>query len=136
MNRITNIDPQIKSLLDEPMPRDLHAKIMKRVFIAGYGRYLYLSTAVLFVNLAVLGVELYRRLVELNVAQTFQNLAETFTFSTAYLQLAATTLYNVLPFQSIIATGVTAGLCAYMAYVFVKFHQNPKSIGMFKNLMP
>ncbi len=126
---------RIKDLEDMPMPKELHAKIMKRVFIASYGKYLYLATAILFVNLTVLSMDLYRRLVELDVAKTVDTLVSDFAFSVTYLQSALSTLYTGLPVQSILATGVTAALCAYMTHLFVKLHRNPQSIGMFRNML-
>jgi hypothetical protein len=104
-------DPHMKALDEVEMPRDLHAKIMKRVFIAGYGRYLYLSSAVLFINLGVLSFELYRKLASIDYAQ----LSESFTMPA---------LYAALPVQTMVATGITAALCAYMVSLFMKLHNN------------
>ena len=108
-------DPHMKALEEMEMPRDLHAKIMKRVFIAGYGRYLYLSSAVLFINLGVLSFELYRRLASVDYAKLGESLSESFAWST---------VYQTLPIQTMIATGITAALCAYMVSLFMKLHNN------------
>lgn len=112
----------MKSLEEMEMPKDLHAKIMKRVFIAGYGRYLYLSSAVLFVNLGVLSFELYRKLVSIDYAKLGESLSESFSWST---------LYATLPVQTMIATAITAALCAYMANLFMKLHNNSMSFAFF-----
>jgi hypothetical protein len=134
MNNKT-FDFRVDNLPDEPIPRDLHAKIMKRVFIAGYGKYLYLSTGILFTNLAVLGAELYRKLSEIEIAETVRAAAGQFAFTPGYIQSAIGSLYDVLPVQSIVATSITACLCAYMSYLFVKFHRDPQSIGFFRGLL-
>lgn len=130
-----NFQPKSDLLEDIPMPRDLHSKIMKRVFIAGYGKYLYLSTAVLFVNFGVLSVELYRKLAEVRFGSVVKSLAESFAPTSAYLQSSLATLYDVLPIQSALATGITAALCGYMAFLFVKFHRDPQSVGIFRNML-
>jgi hypothetical protein len=114
-------DPHMKALDEVEMPRDLHAKIMKRVFIAGYGRYLYLSSAVLFINLGVLSFELYRKLASIDYAR----LSESFTMPA---------LYAALPVQTIVATGITAALCAYMVSLFMKLHNNSMNLSFFRGL--
>ena len=134
-NLTMNFEPKRDLLEDIPMPRDLHSKIMKRVFIAGYGKYLYLSASILFVNLGVLGLELYRKLAEIDLAPVLRGLSESFAPTPAYIQSTIATLYDVLPMQSILATGITATLCAYMAYLFVKFHRDPQSVGIFRSVM-
>jgi hypothetical protein len=117
-------DPHMKSLEEMEMPRDLHAKIMKRVFIAGYGRYLYLSSAVLFINLAVLSFELYRKLASVDYGRLAESLSESFAWST---------VYQTLPIQTMVATGITAALCAYMTSLFMKLHTNSSmSFGFFR----
>jgi hypothetical protein len=128
--------PQTDLLADIPMPRDLHSKIMKRVFIAGYGKYLYLSTAVLFVNLGVLSVELYRKLAEVRFGSLVKELSASFVPSASYFQSSVSALYEALPLQSVLATSITAALCTYMAFLFVKFHRDPQSVGIFRSIMP
>jgi hypothetical protein len=134
-NLTLDFEPKTSLLEDVPMPRDLHSKIMKRVFIAGYGKYLYLSTSILFVNFGVLGVELYRKLAEVRFGSVVRNLIEGFTPSAAYMQDSLATLYSVLPMQSVLATGITACLCAYMASLFVRFHRDPASVGFFRSVV-
>ncbi len=125
-----------KDLLDDvPMPRDLHSKIMKRVFVASYGKYLFAATAILFVNFMVLSVELYRRIKEVHVEEMIQALSQNLAFSPSYVSHAAQTLYAALPVQSIVATLVTASLCAYMTLVIIKFNKNPRSMGLIGNLV-
>lgn len=125
-----------KDLLDDvPMPRDLHSKIMKRVFVASYGKYLFAATTILFVNFMVLSVELYRRIKEVHVEEMVQTLSQNLSFSPSYVSHAALTLYNALPVQSIVATTVTASLCAYMTLVIIRFNRNPRSMGFIGNLV-
>lgn len=61
----TNIDPSLNSIPEAEYPAHLHGRIMKRVFFAGYGRYLFLSSGVLFLNLGVLGHDLWRTAMEI-----------------------------------------------------------------------
>jgi hypothetical protein len=132
---IKTTDTLLSSLREESMPPNLHAKIMKRVFIASYGKYLYLSTGILFTNLAVLGTELYRKLSEIEVSSVVSDVAANFSFSPSYLQSAAHSLYKVLPMQSMAATFLTAALCGYMTLVFMRFRRDPQSIGFFRNMV-
>lgn len=125
-----------KDLLDDvPMPRDLHSKIMKRVFIASYSKYLFAATIILFVNLIVVSIELYRRIKEVQVEEVVKALSQNLAFSPAYVGHAAQTLYAALPVQSIVATLVTAGLCTYMTLVIIRFNKNPRSMGFIGNLV-
>ncbi len=124
-----------KDLLEDvPLPRDLHSKIMKRVFVASYGKYLFAATTILFVNLGVLSVELYRRISDVNFKEMAETLSQNIAFSPAYIGHATQTLYAALPVQSIFATLVTAALCTYMTFVILKFYKDPRSVGLFRNL--
>lgn len=132
-----SVDLQTKRdlLEDVPMPRDLHSKIMKRVFVASYGKYLFAATTILFVNFGVLSFELYRRISDINYKEMAETLSQNIAFSPEYLAHATQTLYAALPVQSIFATLVTAALCAYMTSVILKFHKNPQSVSLFRSFV-
>lgn len=126
---------RIQLIEDETPASDLHEKIMRRVLFTHYGRYIYICTGVISVNLVVLGMELYRNLVErFSSPAQIQKFPDTFAWSVEYMRLIVKILYDVLPLQSIIATVITAGLCAYMIFIFVRFHsKKPESFSLFGN---
>ncbi|MBX4209441.1 hypothetical protein KW799_02005 [Candidatus Parcubacteria bacterium] len=128
------LDMRIESLLEEPMPSHLHAKIMKRVFLAGYGKYLAFSASILLLNLGVLGLDLYRTFTSVGVAGALKTLREGFAVSPAYFASAVSTLYGVLPLQSIVATGFTVALSAYIAVIFVRVYRNPHGVRILKGM--
>ena len=117
---------------DIPMPSHLHARIMKRVFLAGYGKYLAFSSSILALNLGVLGLDLYRAFSKEGAEQALQSLKDTFAMTPAYFASAAQTIYGILPLQSIIATAFTVALSTYIAVIFVKIYRNPAGIRLLR----
>lgn len=101
-------DPPPEVLVEIPFPRHLHGKIMKRVFFAGYGRYFYLTAGVLFLNIVMLGVNLYYAMKDMKL------------IALSVDSFSARNLYEILPLGSIISTALIAGLCAYLALVCIK----------------
>lgn len=132
MNVESHIDPKIEALTDVPMPPHLHGKIMRRVFLAGYGKYLIFSTSILLLNLSVLVLDLYRALSTASAEKALQGLKETFAVTPVYFASVASTLYSILPLQSIIATAFTVALSAYIAVVFVRIYRNPQGVRLLK----
>jgi hypothetical protein len=102
------------------MPAHLHAKVMKRVFFAGYGRYLYASAAVLVLNLAVLGKEVFRAVREVDMAR-----------AVAAADHAAFSIVSALSWDSIVAIGLSALLCAATSIVLGKIYRDSKAFGLF-----
>lgn len=135
MNEFDTIEAAMEqmALADEPMPERVHGKIMKRVFLAGYGKYLAFSGAILLLNLGVLSLDLYRAFMNGEVMKALQGLRESFSFSPSYLASALGTLYGVLPVSSIIATAFTLGLTVYIANVFVKVYRNPHGVKILRS---
>jgi hypothetical protein len=98
-----NIDPSLKSLPEADFPERLHGKIMKRVFFAGYGKYLYASTAILFLNLGVLSREIWRTVSELQAPS-----------------------FAALPLHVFVALGVTAFATVYAFHMIWKLYREYK----------
>lgn len=119
---------------DIPMPSHIHARIMKRVFLAGYGKYLAFSGGILALNLGVLGLDLYRTFTSNGAANALKGLKETFALTPSYFASAASTIYSLLPLQSILATGLTVALSTYIAIVFVRIYKNPAGIKLLRNI--
>ena len=117
---------------DIPMPSHLHARIMKRVFLAGYGKYLAFSGSILALNLGVLGLDLYRALSARGAAETLRSLKDAFALTPAYLASAAQAMYGLLPLQSIVATALTVALSTYIAVIFFKIYKNPAGIRLLR----
>ncbi|MDE1875007.1 MAG: hypothetical protein KGH68_03000 [Patescibacteria group bacterium] len=121
--------------IDEPMPARVHAQIMRRVFLAGYGKYLIFSASILLLNLGVLGLDLYRSLTSENAVAALSALRTGFAMTPAYLAAAIGTLYSILPFSSIVATALTAALSGYIAVVFVRVYRNPQGVQLLKKAL-
>ncbi len=119
---------------DIPMPSHLHGRIMKRVFLAGYGKYLAFSGSILALNLGVLGMDLYRTFASENAASALRSLKETFSMTPSYFASAASTIYSLLPLQSLVATALTVALSTYIAVVFVRIYRNPAGIKLLRNV--
>lgn len=115
-----NFTHPVSTLADEPVPARLHGKIMKRVFMAGYGKYLYLSAGVLFLNLSVLGSQLWRVFAHPDRVAALRSLFSKFDPSV---------LATVMPIESLVATGLSATISAYLTFVFVKLYRDWKSYG-------
>jgi len=135
MNEHDTMDKKIESLADFgdiAMPEHLHGKIMKRVFLAGYGKYLFFTGSILVLNLGVLGMDLYRTFSRADASLALRSLRQGFAFSPSYIGSAISTLYSMLPLQSIIATALTVVLSAYIAVVFVRIYRNPHGVKILK----
>ncbi|HEY9480912.1 MAG TPA: hypothetical protein VIR98_01600 [Candidatus Paceibacterota bacterium] len=104
---------------DREMPAHVHSKVMKRVFFAAYGKYLYASAAVLVLNLAVLGKEVWRALREVDLTRALHP-APQLSFVSA------------LSWDSIIAVIMSTLLCAATAVVLTKIYRDAKAFGMFR----
>ncbi|MBI5134264.1 MAG: hypothetical protein HZA81_02665 [Candidatus Taylorbacteria bacterium] len=115
-----NFEHPVASLADEPLPSHLHGKIMKRVFLAGYGKYLYLSAGVLFLNLSVLGSQLWR------VFAHPQNLA---ALKSLFGKFDPSVLTTIMPVESLVATALSTTISAYLTFVFIKLYRDWKSYG-------
>lgn len=102
-------DPSLESLPEADFPERLHGQIMKRVFFAGYGRYLYLSSGVLFLNLGVLGRELWRTAMEMNLPSV-----ETSAFFKGFA---------LLPTHVFVALAVTTIATVYAFHMIWKLHR-------------
>jgi hypothetical protein len=126
MNKHTMIHtkgPDIETSIrfdDVPMPAHLHARVMKRVFFAGYGKYLYASVAVLVLNLAVLGKEIFRASREVDMVRAFHAADN-----------VALSVVSALSWDSIVAIGLSAMLCAATSIVLGKIYQDSKAFGLF-----
>ena len=116
--------PSLPHLDDELPPRDLHGKIMKRVFLAGYGRYLYMCAGVLLLNLSVLASQLWRIF---SRSENLASLRSMFSESTAS---AFKTFTTVVPVETLIATTLSAFISAYLTYLFIKLYRDWRSYGM------
>ncbi|HVU06687.1 MAG TPA: hypothetical protein VHE10_02785 [Candidatus Paceibacterota bacterium] len=125
-------DAMIEALPEEPMPAHLHGRIMKRVFLAGYGKYLAFSTAVLCLNLSVLSVDIYRALSNASAEAALKTLRNTFAMTPAYFASALETFWTILPLQSIAATFFTIAVSAYITVVFVRVYRNPHGVKILK----
>lgn len=84
----------------EPVPTGLRKKIMRRVFFAGYGKYLVVSSSILVFNLAALAVEVYRALTKASTTTT-------------------------APVVTMLAMVVTTSIAAYATYRFARAYKNP-----------
>lgn len=122
----------IEALPEEQMPERLHGKIMKRVFLAGYGKYLAFSGAILCLNLSVLSFDLYRALTTADATKALEGLRATFAMTPAYFSSAISALYRILPLQSILATLFTIIVSAYITTIFVRVYRNPHGIKILK----
>lgn len=128
------IDPRIETLPEEDMPTHLHAKIMRSVFLAGYGKYLYTAAAVACLNLGVLGMELYRTFSTADAWSAVRSLKDSFALSPSYFSLAADTLYRLLPLQSLVAAGFALVISTYIAVAFVRLYRNPAALKSFQDI--
>lgn len=115
-----NFEHPVSTMHDEPIPAHLHGKIMKRVFLAGYGKYLYLSAGVLFLNLSVLASQLWRVLSHPESVQALKSLFGKFD---------PATLTAIMPVESLVATALSATISAYLTFVFVRLYRDWKSYG-------
>lgn len=84
----------------EPVPQGLHKKVMRRVFFAGYGKYLVASSSILAFNLAALAVELYRAFLKAPESAT-------------------------VPVVTLVATALTTSIAAYVTYRFARAYKSP-----------
>jgi hypothetical protein len=99
----SKVDPSLASLPEAEFPSHLHGQIMKRVFFAGYGKYLYLSTGVLFLNLGVLGRELWRTLKSMSFDASF--------------------ITDAVPLHAFILLGVTAAATVYAFHMIWRLYR-------------
>lgn len=110
------------------MPPHIHARIMKRVFFAEYGKYLIFSSGILAINLCVLGIDLYRAFSSEGALKALKNLGDSFALTPSYLASAASTIYGILPFQSLVASALAIAFAIYITTVFMKIYRNPEGI--------
>jgi hypothetical protein len=131
MNEQTN---QKLHISDIPMPSRVHAKIMRRVFLAGYGKYLALLSGILALNLSVLGTDLYRAFTTDTASNALKALRQSFVVTPSYLASAAHTLYSIIPAQSLIAITLTLTFSVFITVMFVKIYKNPTNAKLFKSV--
>lgn len=117
MKNLENMSEIMPEIPEAEIPADLHGKIMKRVFFAGYGRYLYLSTGVLFLNLGVLVRELWRTVAVLRTPDALRSLSETLD-----LNLLAR-VSGELPIHVFIILGITTVATAYALIMIWKLYR-------------
>jgi hypothetical protein len=101
------VDP-LTSIPEADFPTHLHGQIMKRVFFAGYGKYLYLSTGVLFLNLGMLGREVWHTVSELRIHN---------------IDTAMVKGFSAVPMHVFITLGITTAVTVYAFHIIWKMYK-------------
>ena len=134
MNKLNNKNlNNLENIGDLPMPAHLHARIMKRVFFAGYGKYLAFSAIILAMNVGVLGMDLYRAFTADKASLALKGLRDGFAMTPSYFAAAARSIYDIVPVQSMVATALAIALSTYIAILFVRIYRNPQGIRLLRD---